>query len=271
MQTIKWTRALAVPWDASQNAGLEPDEWTTLEDVFVNRDVEAVDAIDVYLSNRFRAGAVKHMQLAIAQAPGTGRTSFARRLSWLLSRRRSPEAEQRIWDKHFLASTGPAPNADKNSVWNAAFRSYASIHPPGDINKMLSALQHAVVIDVECKQEAPAPGEAGVSSSGAVASAVIHPAAEVHRLMAQKLGLDAGFVHDGHGLVALLEGVCAACMSLPQPRAVLLIIDEFPRLLVNEQAYWQFKATLWMLARIRGLFVVLVGADTHGFLHWEAP
>ncbi|RYE83019.1 MAG: hypothetical protein EOO65_04590, partial [Methanosarcinales archaeon] len=237
VQTIKWTRALAVPWDASQNAGFEPSKWTTLDDVFVNRDVEAVDAIDVYLSNHFKAGGIKTMQLALAQPSGTGKSSFARRLSWLLSRRRSPAAEQRIWDKHFRATMGPALNADKNSVWNAAFRKYDPGHPPGDINKMLSALQHAVVIDVECKAGplTPATGEAGVDSSGAVASAAIHPAAEVHRLMAQRLGLDAGFVHDASGLENLMMSVCAACMSLPQPRAVLLIIDEFPHLLVQKQ------------------------------------
>ncbi|RYE84969.1 MAG: ATP-binding protein [Methanosarcinales archaeon] len=224
----------------------------------MNRDAEAVDAIKVFMSNHIDRESFKPVQLALAQASGTGKTSFARRLSWFLSRRRPADVEKFIWNERMRHKPGTTWDKKKNPVWQAVLNDY--LGSPGRARMLLGALQRAVVVDVEC----PSVATPAVYTPGC-------PAIVLHELIAKKLGLAAGFVHSSADLVEVMEIVCAACMSLPKPRAVMLIIDEFPRLLLHKDAYTDLMNTLQSLAGVRGLFVVLVGADSLKFLRWIAP
>ncbi|RYE83906.1 MAG: hypothetical protein EOO65_03165, partial [Methanosarcinales archaeon] len=274
-QAYAWAQA-ALAYSPGKTYFAE-DEWSEQSHIFVNRDWDAAAAYQVYFHNQSTAlKEWKPRLLVLPQSSGTGKTSFAKRLSYLLRRHRGAAVEWEVLQHTFPGAAGKASIEHMESTnalrigakWIARHTPETNDVSPKQVHEMLDALSRAVVLYVDCSVEGH------TSSSATAPSERLLPSTELYYRVAKMLGVDVPSARvDDSAFITLMEHVAATCMAQAEPQAVILIIDEYIEMLNEHRTlatdrYDNLMKLLRSLVQVRGLFPLLVGADGDHFERW---
>ncbi|RYG57443.1 hypothetical protein EON66_00375 [archaeon] len=316
--TAKMQAALAAEVKAGRFIAVEKSEWTHPSQIFVNRDAQVYAIGSVFLHNQLHAvksarttGALlgvkvgeflynplKPILATLRQPSGTGKSMLAVHVSFVLQRKRSAEHEKQIaaclqsrfedgphnavvqalkqWRAHVPLPTrsidGP-PDTDRSHDDGGVHSALSAEAPPVPLtSKLVDALTHAVTVYLLCPKVCPSNPQ---SVSQILLSLIANELrVEIPEEVSAHTSIDGAFV-------AVCTQLAAWCLRQTPKRALVLVVDEYRNLLVDDDSsigkkqYRDLMNIMEQLCLVPGLCPLLVGADTHRFLqalrHYSSP